>query len=446
MERRTFLTGAAALTGVAAAPGLAASQAVAASSGPTGPPWSRVVRPGVEVLARSGYRQVRGQRVGLISNPTGIMPDLGHAVDAMVASGQIDLVAAFGPEHGFRGAAQAGDSGGSYVDERTGIRVYDTYGKSAAEIAAAYREADVETVMFDIQDVGARFYTYIWTMYDSMVAASRAGVRFVVLDRPNPVSATEAYGPVLHPEFATFVGLKPISQQHGMTVGELAQLFNAEFLPHDEEASGGSVDLDVVRMQGWSRDMFYEHTGLPWVMPSPNMPTVDTASVYPGTCLFEGTTMSEGRGTTRPFELVGAPYADWHWSAELTAQDIPGAGFREAYYTPTFSKHSGDLCSGLQVYVLDRERFEPIRTAIAMLITAKTLYGDFAWRYDSWDDEHPYWIDKLTGSEWVRTAIDSGKDVDAVVAGWQDELAGFRRTREKHLLYDERRGGPPWTR
>lgn len=436
MDRRNFFrtaataTGAAALsTGFPAAFGGPASARGAASS-----PGAQVLT-GIEVLRRDNYELVSGQRVGLISNPTGIMPDLRHEIDVIAESGKVNLVAAFGPEHGFRGSSQAGGSEGDYADPRTGVPVYDTYGKRPEAIAAYYRQAGVETVMFDIQDVGARFYTYIWTMYECMVAASLAGVRFVVLDRPNPISAVAAMGPVLHPEQATFVGLKPISQQHGMTIGELAGLFNEEFLPGDDNADG-PVELAVAKVERWRRGMFQEDTGQPWVMPSPNMPRVETAVVYPGTCLFEATNLSEGRGTTRPFELIGAPYLDHPWADALREQDLPGVDFREAYFVPIQSKHTGVACAGVQLHVVDRGKFDAIRTAIAMIITAKKLYpNDFAWR----EQKSPYWIDRLSGSERVRTAIDGGASVDEVVNGWRDELAEFRAVREQYLLYPARK-------
>jgi uncharacterized protein YbbC (DUF1343 family) len=389
---------------------------------------------GFDNLALDGYRLVAGQRVGLISNPTGIVKDLRHEVDVMAGDDRVDLVAAFGPEHGFRGSAQAGGSEGSYVDPRAGVPVYDTYGKTPAQIADFFRAADLETVMFDIQDVGARFYTYIWTMYDCMVAASLAGVRFVVLDRPNPIGATAAYGPVMHPEYASFVGRKAISQQHGMTVGELAGLFNGEFLPADSNANG-AVDLAVSPVKRWQRSMYGEETGQPWVMPSPNMPRIETAVVYPGTCLFEATNLSEGRGTTRPFELIGAPYVDYHWAEALNARGLSGVAFREAYFAPTSSKHAGETCGGVQLHVGDRDELETILTAITMIVTARDLYPhDFAWR----ETTAPFWIDRLTGSDQVRRAIDGGADADEVVAGWQDELTEFRAVRERYLLYPGR--------
>jgi len=426
VPRRSLLRTAALATGAGSVTGAAPTAASAATTADSGV----VVLTGFDTLARDGYALVAGQRVGLISNPTGIVRDLRHEVDVMAADGRVDLVAAFGPEHGFRGSAQAGASEPGGPDPRTGIPVYDTYTRTPAQVADWFRQAGVETVMFDIQDVGARFYTYIWTMYDCMVAASLAGVRFVVLDRPNPIGATAAYGPVMHPEHASFVGRKAISQQHGMTVGELAGLFNAEFLPDDPNADG-PVELAVSRMARWRRDLFAEQTGQPWVMPSPNMPRVETAAVYPGTCLFEATNLSEGRGTTRPFELIGAPYADHRWADALNERDLPGVDFREAYFTPLSSKHLNTSCSGVQLHVTDRASFEAIPTAIAMMVTARDLYDQFAWR----ESAAPYWIDRLTGTDRVRHAIDGGADVAEVVAGWQADLAAFRAVRDRHLLY-----------
>ncbi len=381
---------------------------------------------GIEVLAADRYQAVAGEKVGIITNPTGVMPNHRHEVDVMAASDDVDLTAVFGPEHGFRGTAQAGGSEGFYTDPQTGLPVYDTYLKSGQALADIFTRSGVDTVMFDIQDAGARFYTYIWTLYDAMEAAALAGKRFVVLDRPNPVSGRAATGPVMHPEFATFVGRKAISQQHGMTVGELARLFNKEFLP---DAVGSQVDLTVVAMHGWSREMFFDQTGAPWVLPSPNMPTPDTALVYPGTCMFEGTNLSEGRGTTRPFELVGAPYIDYRWAAALNAAKLPGVNFREAYFTPTFSKHANVAVGGVQVHITDPAAYDSVRTATEMIVTAKRLYpNDFAWRSDNW-------IDKLTGSTRFRTMVDNGATGQQVVAGWQDELQDFRRTRAKYLIY-----------
>ncbi|AZQ33685.1 DUF1343 domain-containing protein [Streptomyces cyaneochromogenes] len=379
------------------------------------------LRTGFERLAADGYSVLEGQKVGIVTNPTGVTRDVRHIVDVMHADERVNLGAVFGPEHGFRGTAQAGGSEGRYDDPATGLPVYDTYLKSGRPLADIFTASGVDTVVFDIQDVGARFYTYIWTLYDCMEAAQLAGRRLVVLDRPNPVTGRAAQGPVLHKEFATFVGRQPVSQAHGMTVAELARLFNEEFLTTP-------VPLETVWMTGWRRSDFFDASGLPWVPPSPNMPTPDTALVYSGTCLFEGTNLSEGRGTTRPFELLGAEGIDGRWAATANELGLPGVRFREAYFAPTFSKFQGKTIGGVQLHVHDRAAYDPVRTGIALLVTAKKVWSGFAWRADNW-------IDKLTGSTRVRTMIDAGASADEVVAGWQQELAAFRRMRKEYLLY-----------
>jgi len=397
----------------------------AAASLTSAPPASAAAHPhrrtGFENLSASGYAQLSGQRCGIVTNPTGVTRDVQHIVDVMHADERVKLTAVFGPEHGFRGTAQAGGSEGRYDDPATGLPVYDTYLKSGRPLADIFTAAGVDTIVFDIQDVGARFYTYIWTLYDCMEAAQLAGKRFVVLDRPNPVTGRAAQGPVLHREFATFVGRQPISQAHGMTVAELARLFNGEFLT-------SPVPLDTVLMTGWRRSEFYDAWNLPWVPPSPNMPTPDTALVYSGTCLFEGTNLSEGRGTTRPFELLGAEGLDGRWAAAANELGLPGVHFREAYFAPTFSKFQGKTVGGVQIHVHDRPAYDPVRTGIALLVTAKRAWSGFGWRADNW-------IDKLTGSTRVRTMIDAGAGADEVVAGWREELTAFRRIRKDYLLY-----------
>ncbi|WP_435284443.1 exo-beta-N-acetylmuramidase NamZ family protein [Streptomyces koelreuteriae] len=407
-SRRAVLTAVTAAA-VSAAPPTAAAQR------------HKKLRTGFERLAQDGYTPLDSQKVGIVTNPTGITRDARHIVDVMHADDRVDLTAVFGPEHGFRGTAQAGGSEGRYDDPATGLPVYDTYLKSGRPLAEIFTASGVDTVVFDIQDVGARFYTYIWTLYDCMEAAQLAGKRFVVLDRPNPVTGRAALGPVLHKEFATFVGRQPVSQAHGMTVAELARLFNGEFLTDP-------VPLETVMMSGWKRSDFYDASGLPWVPPSPNMPTPETALVYSGTCLFEGTNLSEGRGTTRPFELLGAEGIDRRWAAEANELGLPGVRFREAYFAPTFSKFQGKTVGGVQLHVHGRAAFDPVRTGIALLVTAKRVWSGFAWRPD-------HWIDKLTGSTRVRTMIDAGADTDEVVAGWQQDLAAFRRTRREYLVY-----------
>ncbi|MFE0701820.1 exo-beta-N-acetylmuramidase NamZ domain-containing protein [Streptomyces sp. NPDC058872] len=405
---------------LAAGGAFGAAAATAPAAAAPSPGHGRV-RTGFERLAADGYALLAGDRVGIVTNPTGITPDARHVVDVMHADERVDLVAVFGPEHGFRGTAQAGGSEGRHDDPATGLPVYDTYLKSGQPLADVFTASGADTVVFDIQDVGARFYTYIWTLYDCMAAAALAGKRFVVLDRPNPASGRAALGPVLEREYASFVGREPIAQAHGMTVAELAGLFNDAFLP-------SPVPLETVRMTGWRRTGFFDATGLPWVPPSPNMPTPETALVYSGTCLFEGTNLSEGRGTTRPFELLGAEGVDRRWAGAANALDLPGVHFREAYFAPTFSKFRGRTVGGVQLHVHDRDSFDPVRTGIGLLVTARTSWSGFAWRPD-------HWIDKLTGSSRVRTLIDAGADVDEVVGAWQTDLAAFRAVRSAHLLY-----------
>ncbi|WP_433009942.1 exo-beta-N-acetylmuramidase NamZ family protein [Kribbella sp. CA-294648] len=425
--RRIFLAGAGA---VGAAP-LIGGTAAHAVDDPA--KKKRKVKTGAQVLADSGWAALAGQKVGVFSNPTGVLADGSHIVDAMHAAGKskVELVAAFGPEHGFRGAAQAGGSQGDHRDPRTDIMVYDAYGANAAKLQSIYTKAGVETVVFDIQDVGVRFYTYIWSMYEAMVAAAKMGLRFVVLDRPNPIGGA-VRGPLLKPGYTSGVGKEEIILQHGMTVGELARLFNAEYLALD---TGGPVvrDLEVIELEGWRRDQLYTDTGLTWVMPSPNMPTPDTALLYPGTCLFEATNMSEGRGTTRPFELIGAPYVDYQWADALRTKDIPGIEFREAYFTPFISKNANTPCGGVQVHISDPDRVDPILAATHMMVEAKRLYPTkFSWR-----TENPpgRWIDLLTGSDRFRTMFTAGATAEEIVAAWRPETRAWTARRAKYLLY-----------
>lgn len=428
MDRRQLFT----VTALGAAATTVA--AVAPASASTGTPMpSRPVTPGADRAAADGWRVLSGRKVGVLTNPTGILTNLRSIVDEMHESGAVDLRAVFGPEHGFRGTAQAGEAEDTSTDPRTGVTVYDAYGATATSLTRMITDAGVDTVVFDIQDAGSRFYTYIWSMYTAMRAALRSGASFVVLDRPNPIGGT-ARGPMMTTPFTSGVGAKEIVQAHGMSVGELARFFDGEFLQAEEGGTLGDR-LEVVEATGWRRDVTFAGTDLPWVLPSPNMPTPDTALAYPGTCLFEGTNLSEGRGTTRPFELVGAPFADHRWAERLTARDIPGVDIREAYFNPTVNKHLGKVCSGVQVHVTDGRVLDGPRLGAEMLVAAKALYPDLQWRKDTWDTARPYWVDKLTGSTRLREQVDAGASADEVVGAWREELAAFDARRQPYLVY-----------
>lgn len=361
-----------------------------------------------------------GKRVGLITNPTGIDANMTSIVDLFHNSDDFELTALYGPEHGVRGDAQAGSTISSYIDDVTGLPVYSLYGATKKPTPEMLKDVDV--LVFDIQDVGTRYYTYIYTMAYAMEAAAENDIPFVVLDRPNPQGGLRVEGPVLDPNYSSFIGLYPIPLKHGMTVGELAGLFNREYQIQ--------ADLEVVKMKGWKRSMLYEDTGLPFVMPSPNMPTTDTVNVYPATGLFEGTNLSEGRGTTKPFELIGAPYINAHeYAKTLNALELSGVTFRAASFTPTFSKNAGKLSHGVEVYVTEPAKFEAVKTGIAMLKTAHDLYpNDFEFLANDF-------ITKLTGNAYVKDMILEGASLDAIMDKVDAERDAFLPIRKDYLLY-----------
>ncbi|MFI9249970.1 exo-beta-N-acetylmuramidase NamZ domain-containing protein [Streptomyces sp. NPDC053069] len=349
-------------------------------------------------------------RLGLVTNHTGVLPDLRPAAPALLEAGA-RLVALFGPEHGLHGTAQAGRSEAAGTDPATGLPVHDTYRCDGERLDALLLDSGVDALVFDLQDIGARYYTYVGTMFDLMVSAARTGVRFVVADRPNPLGGLVSEGPLLEEAWASFVGRAPTPVRHGLTCGELARHLNASIVPR---AAGACADLTVIEAVGWRRAMDAGATGLPWVAPSPNIPTPATAAVYPGTCLFEGTNLSEGRGTTQPFEIVGAPYIDARFAPALAELALPGVHFRDLRYVPTFHKHAGRPLRGVQLHLTDREAFAPVRTAVAMLATLRRLYpDDFAWHTPDGGAErtgHRHFIDLLWGSDRLRHTIDAGGD------------------------------------
>ncbi|MCS0604230.1 DUF1343 domain-containing protein [Streptomyces sp. LP11] len=363
------------------------------------------VTPGVARLHRSPALAGPG-RLGLVTNHTGVLPDLRPAAPALLAAG-VRLTALFGPEHGLHGTGQAGESEPAGQDPGTGLPVYDTYGREGDRLDKLLIDSGVDALVYDLQDIGARFYTYVWTMFDLLVSAARTGVRFVVADRPNPLGGLVAEGPPLDPAWASFVGRAPVPVRHGLTCGELARWLNASAVP---EQAGRAADLTVIGMAGWRRALDAGATGLPWVAPSPNMPTPATAAVYPGTCLFEGTNLSEGRGTTQPFEIVGAPYLDARFAPALAELALPGVRFRDLRFVPTFHRHAGRPLRGVQVHVTDHAAFAPVRTAVAMLATLRRLHpDDFAWSAPAGTDGR-YVVDLLWGSDRLRRTVDAGED------------------------------------
>ncbi|MFC4557584.1 exo-beta-N-acetylmuramidase NamZ domain-containing protein [Virgibacillus kekensis] len=380
---------------------------------------------GVDVLLSEQKELIEGKRVGLITNPTGVDKDLNSSVDVLHNDPDVNLTALYGPEHGVRGSAQAGEYVDFYIDETTGLPVYSLYGQTRKPTPEMLENVDV--LLFDIQDVGTRFYTYIYTMAYAMEAAAENDIPFVVLDRPNPLGGEKVQGPVLDSDYSSFVGKYPIPLRHGMTVGELAKLFNNEF--------DIGADLTVVEMAGWKRNMYYEDTPLEFVMPSPNMPTPKTAMVYPGAALIEGTNVSEGRGTTRPFELIGAPYINsTELAAALNELNLPGVDFRAASFTPIYSKHSGDLSNGVQIHVTHKQSFNPVVTGLHIVKTIHDLYPeDFAFRAEN--SAGVSFFDLLIGNGWVREAIEEGKSVEYMQEKWQNDLNEFNNLREGYLLY-----------
>ena len=387
---------------------------------------ARVV-PGLERLL-DRPEPVRGLRVGLVCNPTSITRDLVHAKLALRDLLGAGLTALYAPEHGIAADAQDLIEVGHSRDCATGLPVVSLYGETRVPTGAMLE--DVDAMVYDVQDVGSRYYTFIYTLLHVMEACAREKKRVVVLDRPNPLGGDSVDGNLLQLEYLSFVGMHPLVVRHGMTTGELSLLFREELAL--------DLDLRVVPMQGWRRPMHYEDTGLPWVLPSPNMPTVDTAFVYPGGCLIEGTNLSEGRGTTRPFELVGAPWLDAHALARaLQKERLPGVGFRAAAFTPTFQKHQGALCHGVQVHVHDRERFPAFLTYLLLIHHARRQDEKrFAWRDPPYEYERVKLpIDILCGTDHVRKTIEQGVSPKRLGAAFRKDAAAFRRRRRKYLLY-----------
>ncbi len=391
-----------------------------------------MVQLGLEILLENPSAHIKGERIALLANPTSVDTRYQHAVDLFFVHKDINLCRLLGPEHGIRGTAQDMRSVNKTTDPLTGLPEISLYGETFASLTpSAEHLHNIDTLVFDMQDIGSRYYTYAATMALSMQAAKKHGVRMLVLDRPNPIGGVQVEGGGLTPGLENFCALYPIPQRHGLTMGELALLYNEYF--------GIGCDLQVVACAGWKRHQYIDETNLPWVMPSPNMPTLDTAIVYPGMCLLEGTRLSEGRGTTRPFEIFGAPFVDSRELVQaLSAYDIEGALFRPMSFEPTFQKWAGIQCHGAQIHITDRNVFMPYRAGLAVLHAIAQLWpDDFKWRTDMYEfrDDVPA-IDLLTGSAAVREAIETGQPFDTVLEAAFDDIDIYDNARPDVLLYE----------
>ncbi len=387
------------------------------------------VRTGLDLIVRDWPRKFDGARIGLLVHPASVTRNLTHAVTISLQSKKFRLTALFGPQHGIRGETQDNMiEWRGFRDENTGLPVYSLYGEVRQPSQEMLRDIDV--MVIDLQDIGSRYYTFIWTLALVMTSCREAGKPVVVLDRPNPIGGSLTEGPVLDPNYRSFVGLYPLPVRHGMTIGEIA-LFLQSFNP--------GLDLTVIAMKGWRRQMWFEDTGLPWVLPSPNMPGVETAIVYPGMCLLEGTNLSEGRGTTRPFEIFGAPFINSDaLIRKLSESRLPGVIFRPHSFLPTFHKFAGTLCGGAQIHVTERKKFRPFMTGVAVIKAVFDLYGDFfSWKSPPYEYEEKLLpIDILAGTDRVRRDIEEGRNLKDMKRWWAGELSNFNGSiRKNYSLY-----------
>jgi uncharacterized protein YbbC (DUF1343 family) len=382
---------------------------------------------GSERLLASG--RLDGARVGIVCNPASVDRTLRHVADRLAAHPTARLTAIFGPQHGFRSDVQDNMIETRHAhDEVRRVPVYSLYSETREPTAEMLRDLDV--LVIDLQDVGVRIYTYIYTLANCLKAARRHGLKVIVCDRPNPIGGAHVEGMVLVPGFESFVGMYPIPMRHGMTIGEIARLFNEHF--------GIGADLDVMPMDGWRRDMYFDATGLTWIISSPNIPTFDTTTVYPGGVLFEGTNVSEGRGTTRPFELLGAPWVVAERFAEaMNRRGLPGVYFRPALFEPTFHKHAQTGCAGCQIHVTDRRTFRPVEAGVALIEAFRAAAPDrFGWKQPPYEYEYDKMpIDCLAGSSELREQIEGGVPAREIAQSWEPAVTDFVKVREKFLIY-----------
>lgn len=390
-----------------------------------------LVRTGLDILAAEHSARLRGQRVGLVAHPASIDSTFRHAVDILAQAPGVHLTTVFGPEHGFAGTAQDLVPVSHSPDASSRVRFVSLYGETVESLKPTADHLNgIDTLVIDLQDIGSRYYTFQATMLFCLERAAEHDVRVLVLDRPNPIAGLAVEGPGVEPGFDSFVGVHSIPVRHGMTIGELSLLYRAELAP--------SVELEVLACDGWKRSMWFNDTDLPWVMPSPNMPTLETATVYPGQCLLEGTNISEGRGTTRPFEFCGAPWIDGSkLASSLNALNLPGVFFRAAAFRPTFHKFADQDCQGVQIHVVDRIAFQPLRTTWHLLRAVRRVsIGRFDWRREPYEFvAHPPAIDLLLGSNAERHCLESDADPDPIFTRWREFEEAFRQRRLPFLLY-----------
>ena len=393
------------------------------------PKKKKAVLSGLDRVERLWPGDLKGARAGLVVHPASVDRRLRHAISVCAGSKKFRLTALYGPQHGILGQTQDNMiEWEGFRDPATRLPVYSLYGRTRKPLPGMLK--DVDLLVVDLQDVGSRYYTFIWTLELCMQACHEAGKAVIVLDRPNPLTGLGTEGPVLDPEYASFVGQRPLPVRHGMTIGEIGLYLCAEFYP--------GLDYRVVTMTGWSRKQWFDETGLPWVLPSPNIPTLDTALVYPGMCLLEGTNLSEGRGTTRPFEIFGAPFV--HPETLVRVLDefrLPGVAFRPLSFLPTFQKHANMLCGGAQIHVTDRGRFKPFKTGVAVLKAIHNTWPrEFAWKQPPYEyEEIKMPVDILAGTDRLRKGIEAWKDLDEMEAWWKTESRAFERVRKRYLIY-----------
>lgn len=387
---------------------------------------------GLEKLVNSDFSQLKGKQVGLLCNQASITSDFSHAIELFFEANQgneFKLNAIFGPQHGLWGHTQDNMiEWQGYRDEKTDVPVYSLYGEHRKPTPEMLNGLDA--LIIDLQDVGSRYYTFIWTMALCMEACAEAGIEMIVLDRPNPIGGIQVEGPLLDDNFRSFVGWHSLPVRHGMTIAEIAQYFQEEFYP--------DLTLQIICMQGWKREMLFEETGLPWAIPSPNMPVPSTALVYPGMCLLEATNISEGRGTTRPFEIFGAPWIKGtEFSRRLNSMKLPGVHFPAFQFQPTFNKYQGEVCEGCFIHVTDRSIFKPFLTGIAIILEAARTYPEkFQWKQPPYEYEFEKMpFDILVGNSWIRKMIDGFSGLEEIDKHWAKQTSSFLEIRSEYLRY-----------